>query len=99
MKLPDFNVGDLIIVYYKTIEGDKTRVHPFQGIVINRRGSGKSETMTVRKISGGVGIERVFPIQSPFISEIVVKKKGDVRRAKLYYLRKRKGKRFAVKEK
>jgi len=91
-------VGDLVTIYYKTVEGDKTRVHPYQGIVINRRGSGKSEMVTVRKISGGIGVERIFPLHSPLISKIVVKKRGKTRRAKLYYLRERRGKRFAVKE-
>ena len=98
MNLPEFKVGDLITVYYKTVEGDKARTHPFQGIVIRRRGTGNSETVTVRKISSGIGVERIFPIYSPFITKIVVKKKGSVRKSKLYYLRKRRGKRFAVKE-
>jgi len=88
----------MITVYFKTTEGGKVRVHPFQGIVINRRGSGNSETVTVRKISGGVGVERIFPLRSPLISKIVVRKRGKSRKAKLYYLRERRGKRFAVKE-
>lgn len=88
-----FNVGDTVLVNYKIIEGDKTRVQPFTGIVIARKGSGISRTFTVRKIgAAGVGVERIFPEKSPNIESIKVKSKGKVRRAKLYYLRNRVGK-------
>lgn len=92
-KIPEFRVGDTIKVNYKIIEGDKTRVQPYQGIVIAIKGSGVSKTFTVRKISvDRVGVERIFPICSPNIENIKVIKKGKVRRSKLYYLRGRVGK-------
>jgi len=96
--VPDFGPGDLVRVHMKVIEGDKERIQVFEGRVIQRRGGGASETFTVRKISGGVGVERIFPLRSPLISKIVVRKRGKSRKAKLYYLRERRGKRFAVKE-
>jgi len=86
--LPDFKPGDTIAVHYKIKEGDKERIQVFQGIVIARRGSGMRETFTVRKISFGVGVERIFPLHSPRIEKIEIVKRGDVRRAKLYFLRK-----------
>ncbi len=85
--LPDFRVGDTINVGYKIIEGKKERIQWFEGIVIARKGSGVSETFTVRKESYGVGVERIFPINSPMISKIVIVKQGKVRRAKLNFLR------------
>jgi large subunit ribosomal protein L19 len=92
-KIPEFRVGDTIKINYKIIEGDKTRIQPYQGIVIAIKGSGVSKTFTVRKISvDRVGVERIFPICSPNIEGIKVVKKGIVRRAKLYYLRGRVGK-------
>lgn len=92
-NLPDFGPGDTLRVSYKIIEGEKIRIQPFQGIVIARRGSGVSKTFTVRKIAaGGIGVERIFPLYSPNIAKIEVLQKGKVRRAKLYYLRKRIGK-------
>jgi large subunit ribosomal protein L19 len=95
----DFQVGDTIRISVKVIEGDKERIQPFEGVVISRRGSSTRETFTVRKISFGVGVERIFPLFSPVIDKIDVLKKGDVRRAKLYYLRGKKGKAAKIKEK
>ena len=90
--LPDFKFGDKIAVKQKIKEGDKFRIQNFEGIVIARNGTGVMETFTVRKVSSGVGVERVFPLHSPMIAGIDVKVKGFVRRAKLYYLREREGK-------
>lgn len=88
-----FSVGDTVIVSQKIIEGGKTRTQPFEGIVIAIKGRGENKTFTVRKIAtGGIGVERIWPLNSPWITKIQVKKKGKVRRAKLYYLRKRVGK-------
>ncbi|MGB9779278.1 MAG: 50S ribosomal protein L19 [Caldanaerobacter sp.] len=87
-----FNVGDTVRVYYKVIEGDRERIQPFEGIVIKRSGSGIRETFTVRRVSYGVGVERTFPLHSPRLEKIEVIRRGKVRRAKLYYLRKRVGK-------
>jgi large subunit ribosomal protein L19 len=98
-ELPEFSAGDTITVHYKIKEGNKERIQQFQGVVIQRRGSGSTETFTVRKISGGVGVERIFPISSPFIDKIDVNKKGKVRRARIFYLRDRKGKAARIKEK
>ena len=94
-----FQVGDTVRVFVKVVEGDKERIQPFEGVVIARRGSGTREMFTVRKISFGVGVERIFPLLSPTIDRIDVLKKGDVRRAKLYYLRGKKGKAAKIKEK
>lgn len=94
-----FNVGDTVRVFVKVVEGDKERIQPFDGVVISRRGSNTRETFTVRKISFGVGVERIFPLYSPVIDKIEVLKKGDVRRSKLYYLRSKKGKAAKIKEK
>jgi large subunit ribosomal protein L19 len=94
--LPEFNVGDTLRVFVKTIEMDKVRVHPFEGTVIAKKGRGINESFTVRKTSYGEGVERVFPLHSPGIEKIEVVNKGKVRRAKLYYLRKRTGKRAKV---
>ncbi|MBM4402549.1 MAG: 50S ribosomal protein L19 [Candidatus Cloacimonetes bacterium] len=88
-----FNIGDTIDIGFKIKEGDKTRTQHFTGIVIAKKGAGVGKTFTVRKIAvGDVGVERIFPLNSPIITSIKVKKRGKVRRAKLYYLRKRKGK-------
>lgn len=97
--LGKFNVGDTVKVFVKVIEGDKERIQPYQGVVIARKGSGTRETFMVRKISFGVGVERIFPVWSPFIDRVDVIKRGDVRRAKLYYLRSKKGKSAKIKEK
>lgn len=97
-KVPAFKPGDLIRVYSKIVEGEKTRVTPFQGVVIQTKGSGISKTFTVRKVSAGVGVERVFPFHSPMITKIELKKKGRVRRAKLNYLRQKKSRRMKVQE-
>ncbi len=94
--VPDFNVGDTIRVFVKIIESGKERLQAFEGIVIKRQGGGIRETMTVRKIVEGVGVERTFPIHSPRVDSIKVVKKGKVRRAKLYYLREKIGKRSKV---
>ena len=98
-KWPDFKSGDTITVTYKIIEGNKEREQKFQGVVLQRKGSGVSATFTVRKISGGVGVERIFPIHSPKISAIEVNKKGKVRRARIFYLRKYSGKAARIEEK
>lgn len=97
-KIPSFQVGDTVKVFVKVVEGDKERIQPFEGVVISRRGSSIRETFMVRKISFGVGVERVFPVHSPAIEKISVVRKGSVRRAKLYYLREKKGKASKIKE-
>jgi len=91
-EYPAFKVGDTVRVYYKIVEGEKERIQPFEGVVIRIKGSGPNKTFTVRKESYGVGIERIFPYYSPNIEKIEVVKYGKVRRAKLYFLRKYKGK-------
>ena len=91
-RFPDFRVGDTIRVYVKVVEGNKERVQPFQGICIGKKKGGIRETFRVRKISGGIGVERVFPFQSPSLDKVEVVQAGKVRRAKLYYLRDRIGK-------
>ncbi|PIP12458.1 MAG: 50S ribosomal protein L19 [bacterium (Candidatus Stahlbacteria) CG08_land_8_20_14_0_20_40_26] len=91
-EIQDFSVGDKIRIYIKIKEGDKERTQRFEGIVIKERGSGIGKTFTVRRVSYGIGIERIFPLHSPNIQKIQVVKRGNVRRAKLYYLRGRKGK-------
>jgi large subunit ribosomal protein L19 len=95
---PDFSVGDTVRVDIKVFEGDRERVQAFQGIVMQRRGSGMGETFTVRKVSQGVGVERVFPLHSPNVASIRVLRKGKVRRAKLFYLRELKGKAARISE-
>ncbi len=97
--MPDFKAGDTITVNYKIKEGDKERVQQYQGIVIQRRGMGASSSFTVRKISNGVGVERVFPTFSPFIESVEVNKEGVVRRARIYYIRNAKGKKARIEEK
>jgi len=98
-NLGAFNVGDTVKVYVKVVEGDKERIQPFQGTVIGRKGSGTRESFSVRKISFGVGVERIFPVCSPSVDRVEVIKRGSVRRAKLYYLRGKKGKSAKIKEK
>ncbi|MBF0473178.1 MAG: 50S ribosomal protein L19 [Nitrospirae bacterium] len=97
-QIPEFNVGDIVNVRVKVVEGAKTRIQPYEGAVIARSGSGVRETFTVRKVSSGIGVERIFPVHSPVIEDIKVIRKGDVRRAKLYYLRDKKGKAAKIKE-
>lgn len=97
--VPDFRAGDTLKVHVKVVEGNKTRVQVFQGVVIARSGSGVSETFIVRKVSYGVGVERTFPLHTPIVEKIEVVTRGDVRRAKLYYLRDRSGKSARIKEK
>jgi large subunit ribosomal protein L19 len=96
--IPDFRSGDTVKVHVKVSEGDKQRIQLFQGLVIGRKGDGTRESFTVRKISGGVGVERVFPLNSPNIDKIEVVRRGRVRRAKLYYLRKLRGKAARIDE-
>ena len=95
---PEFRPGDTVKVHVKVAEGDKQRIQVFQGVVIGRRGSGTRETFTVRKISGGIGVERVLPLHSPVIDKIEVVRRGRVRRAKLYYLRSLRGKAARIEE-
>lgn len=97
--IPDFGPGDTLRVHVRVVEGNRERVQVFQGIVIRRKGSGARETFTVRKVSFGVGVERTFPVHSPIIAKIEVVNRGDVRRAKLYYLRDRAGKAAKIREK
>lgn len=96
--LPDFRPGDTVRVRYRIQEGDKERVQVFEGVVIRRRRGGTRATFTVRKVSYGVGVERIFPLHSPFIEKIEVVSRGKVRRSRLYYLRERSGKRGRIKE-
>ena len=97
--VPPFRAGDTLRVNVRVKEGDKERVQAFEGVCIARRGSGVSETFTVRKISNGIGVERIFPVHSPMLAEITVVRRGRVRRAKLYYLRHLTGKATRIKEK
>jgi large subunit ribosomal protein L19 len=97
--IPDFRAGDTLKVHARVVEGSRSRIQIFQGVVIRRQGTGLRETFTVRKVSFGVGVERTFPMHSPIIAKIEVVSRGDVRRAKLYYLRDRIGKAAKVKEK
>lgn len=96
--VPAFEIGDTVRVHVKVIEGEKERIQVFEGVVIARKGKKISETFTVRKISYGVGVERIFPVHSPNVAKIDVMRKGKVRRAKLYYLREKKGKQAKVPE-
>lgn len=98
-EMPSFEVGDTVKVYTKVVEGDKERLQPFEGVVIAKKGGGNRATFMVRKISFGVGVERIFPLYSPTLDSIEVTTKGSVRRAKLYYLRAKKGKAAKIKEK
>jgi large subunit ribosomal protein L19 len=97
--VPTFDAGDTLKVHVRVVEGNRERVQVFQGAVIRRQGSGLRETFTVRKVSFGVGVERTFPVHSPIVAKIEVVSRGDVRRAKLYYLRDRVGKAAKIKEK
>ena len=97
-KIPQFKPGDTIRVHLKIKEGEKERIQIFEGVVIAKKHGGVRETFTVRKVSFGIGVERIFPLHSPLIKKIDVKRKGKVRRAKLYYLRKLKGKAARIKE-
>ena len=96
--LPEFNIGDTINVAVRIVEGGKSRIQNFIGAVISRQGTGKEASMTVRKISGGIAVERVFPVESPNVSAITVKKRGRIRRAKLFYLRDRTGRKARIRE-
>ncbi|PCH66326.1 MAG: 50S ribosomal protein L19 [Bacteroidetes bacterium] len=98
-EFPEFHSGDTVAVHYKIKEGNKERVQVFQGIVIQRKGSGSTQTFTVRKISNSIGVERIFPLFSSNIDKIEVKRKGKVRRARIFYMRDRAGKKARVKEK
>ncbi|HNY62953.1 MAG TPA: 50S ribosomal protein L19 [Bacteroidales bacterium] len=97
-EFPKFNAGDTVTVSYRIVEGAKERIQQFQGVVIQIGGHGVTKTFTVRKISGGVGVERIFPFASPFIAGIAVNKRGVVRRARIYYLRGLTGKKARIKE-
>jgi len=96
--IPDFAPGDTVSVHVRVIEGDKERIQKYQGVVISLKGSGSSRSFTVRKISNGVGVERIFPYNSPKIAQVDVVRRGRVRRAKLYYLRSLRGKAARIKE-
>lgn len=97
--IPEFQPGDTINVHYRVREGDKERIQQYEGVVIGRKGSGANQTFTVRKISNNIGVERIFPLFSPFIAKFEIKKRGKVRRAKLYYLRALRGKAARLREK
>lgn len=97
--VPQFRIGDTVKVYVKVVEGDKERIQPFEGVVIARRGAGIRKTFMVRKVSFGIGVERIFPLHSPTLDRIEILRRGSVRRAKLYYLRAKKGKAAKIKEK
>jgi large subunit ribosomal protein L19 len=96
---PTFSSGDTITVYYEIKEGNKTRVQFFKGIVLQRRGSSSTETFTIRKMSGSIGVERIFPVNSPLIQKIELNKKGKVRRARIFYFRNLTGKKAKIQEK
>ena len=98
-EIPIFIAGDTITVYYKIREGNKERIQFFKGVVLQRRGSGATETFTIRKMSSGIGVERIFPLNSPLIDKIEINKKGKVRRARIFYLRNLTGKSARIKEK
>ncbi len=98
-KFPEFGAGDTVTVHYKIKEGNKERVQQFRGVVLQRRNSGIKETFTVRKMSGSIGVERIFPAASPFIDKIEINKKGSVRRARIFYFRKLTGKKARIQEK
>jgi large subunit ribosomal protein L19 len=98
-ELPEFSAGDTVTVHYKIKEGSKERIQNFRGVVIQRRGEGITETFTVRKMTSGIGVERIFPLNSPFVEQIDINKKGKVRRARIYYFKKLTGKSARIKEK
>lgn len=97
-ELPSFKAGDTVTVHYRIKEGEKERIQQFQGVVIQRKGTGATKTFTVRKISNSIGVERIFPDNSPFIDKIDVNKKGVVRRARIFYIRELKGKKARIRE-
>jgi large subunit ribosomal protein L19 len=97
--IPEFRAGDTLKVHVRVVEGNRSRIQVFQGVVIRRQGGGIRETFTVRKVSFGVGVERTFPVHTPVVEKIEVVTRGDVRRAKLYYLRELRGKAAKIKEK
>ena len=97
-EFPEVSSGDTITVYYKIKEGNKERTQHFKGVVLQRRGSGTTETFTIRKMSGEIGVERIFPINSPILEKIEVNKRGKVRRARIFYLRELTGKKARIKE-
>jgi large subunit ribosomal protein L19 len=97
--IPDFRPGDTVKVHVRVVEGNRERIQVFQGVVIRRQGGGVRETFTARKVSFGVGVERTFPVHSPIVDHIEIVTRGDVRRAKLYYLRELRGKKAKIKEK
>ena len=98
-EFPEFKAGDTITVHYKIREGSKERIQQYRGVVIQIKGSGHTQTFTVRKMSGNIGVERIFPMTSPFIETVEVNKRGKVRRARIFYFRGRTGKRARIKEK
>ncbi len=98
-EMPPFKPGDTVNVHYRVREGEKERIQQYEGVVINMRGASANKTFTVRKISNNVGVERIFPLFSPFISKVEIKKRGKVRRAKLFYLRALRGKAARIREK
>jgi len=98
-EVADFKIGDTVRIYVKVVEGDKERLQPFEGTVIARKGSGVRETFMVRKMSFGVGVERIFPVHSPSIDKIETIKRGRIKKAKLYYIRDKKGKEAKIREK
>ncbi len=95
----DFKAGDTITVHYRISEGNKERIQQYQGVVIQRKGTGSTATFTVRKMSGSIGVERIFPVASPFLDKVEVNKRGDVNRARIFYIRERRGKSARIKEK
>ena len=97
--LPEFSAGDTVTVYYEIKEGNKTRTQFYRGVVLQRRGTGSSETFTIRKMSGTIGVERIFPINMPALQKIEINKKGDVRRARIFYFRGLTGKKARIREK
>ncbi|MEQ9264127.1 MAG: 50S ribosomal protein L19 [Balneolaceae bacterium] len=96
--IPEFTAGDTVNVHYRVREGEKERIQQYEGVVISERGSGPNKTFTVRKMSGSIGVERIFPLNSPFIAQIDVKRRGKVRRSKLFYLRELRGKAARIQE-
>ena len=98
-EIPNFGAGDTITVHYKIKEGNKERIQQFRGVVLQRRGNGHTETFTVRKMSGNIGVERIFPSASPFIDKVEINKFGDVKRARIFYFRKLTGKKARIREK
>ena len=97
-EFPEFGAGDTITVYYEIKEGEKTRTQFFKGVVIQRRGSGNTETFTIRKMSGSIGVERIFPVNLPALQKVEINKKGSVRRARIFYFRELTGKKAKIKE-